>query len=74
MFAIVIVAICGPTYFLIWVLSWRKEQKLLENAKKKASQVFDAKLWRKNQWELLRRKRSMGKPVSGDAEKGERPY
>ncbi len=41
-FAIIMVAVCGPTYFLIWFLSWNKGKGWLVWTKKNARHGYNA--------------------------------
>jgi hypothetical protein len=66
-FAIVIIAVCGPTYLLIWFLSRKRGKGWIERMRKKAKQAYGIEKVGSDQGGWLKR----GKKKTGDVEKGD---
>jgi len=70
-FAIVIVAVCGPTYLLIWFLSRKRGKEWMKKMKRKVWQIHVAERSENVQREWLDDMHKRGKKEKGDVEKGE---
>jgi hypothetical protein len=66
-FAIVIIAVCGPTYLLIWFLSWERGKGWIEKAK----QAYGTEKAGSDQRGWLESMRKRRKRKTGDVEKGD---
>ena len=70
-FAIAMVAVCGPTYFLIWFLSWKRGKGWMDWMKKNARHGYNAETSEgiRREWLDIIRKKDRKK--TGDVEKGD---
>jgi hypothetical protein len=70
-FAIVIIAVCGPTYLLIWFLSWKRGKGWIEGMRNKAKQAYGTEKVGSDQRGWLKSMRKSRKKKTGDVEKGD---